>query len=98
MELVLENLPMLSSVSGVLRWMFRFYDREGRDALELSQLRLVIKDSLAFISDKHLTEDFLSDILDAYYSSLYAEHNLLVSEEEFVFDFLNNCKIKDKLQ
>ena len=76
---------------GVLRWMFRFHDREGRDALETYQLKPVIAASLSFISKKDLKTNLVTEILDEY------EDSLVVCEEEFVFDVLNNCKIQEKL-
>ena len=90
-QLVLEELPLLSTVPGVLRWMFRFHDKEGRDALETYQLRPVITASLSFITEKDLKTNLVNEILEEY------EDSLVVCEEEFVFDVLNNCKIQKKL-
>ena len=43
---------------------------------------------------KDFNTTIVSDILNAFDSSLYEENDMFVSEEEFVFDFLNNSKIK----
>ena len=75
--------------------------REGTDAIEFRSLRRIITWSLAFIN-KTVVKDFnakiINDILNAFDSNLYEENDMFVSEEEFVFDFLNNSKIKEALR
>ena len=47
---------------------------------------------------KDLNTKIINEILDAFDSSLYEENDMFVSEEEFLFDFLNNSKIKSALR
>ena len=47
---------------------------------------------------KDLNSTIINDILNAFDASLYEENDMFVSEEEFVFDFLNNSKIKEALR
>ena len=75
--------------------------REGTDAIEFRSLRKIITWSLAFVNKsemKDLNSTIINDILNAFDASLYEENDMFVSEEEFVFDFLNNSKIKEALR
>ena len=47
---------------------------------------------------KDFNTKIVNDILNALDASLYEENDMYVSEEEFVFDFLNNSKIKEALR
>ena len=75
--------------------------REGTDAIDFRNLRRIITWSLAFIN-KSVVKDFdpqiITDIVNALDISLYEENDMFVSEEEFVFDFLNNPEIKEALR
>ena len=56
---------------------------------------------MAFVNKsemKDLNSTIINDILNAFDASLYEENDMFVSEEEFVFDFLNNSKIKEALR
>ena len=71
--------------------------------MDFTRLKQVIKGSLTFITSsetriRDFNDDHIYDILQEFDDSLYTENNMLVSEEEFVFDFLNNSKIKEKIQ
>ena len=75
--------------------------REGTDAIEFRSLKRIITWSLAYINKtgmKDLNTKIINEILDAFDSSLYEENDMFVSEEEFLFDFLNNSKIKSALR
>ena len=75
--------------------------REGTDAIEFRSLSKIITWSLAFVNKsemKDLNSTIINDILNAFDASLYEENDMFVSEEEFVFDFLNNSKIKEALR
>ena len=47
---------------------------------------------------KDFDPQIITDIVNALDISLYEENDMFVSEEEFVFDFLNNPEIKEALR
>ena len=84
---------------GTVREILQF--REATDAVEFRSLRKIITWSLAFVNksgNKDFNSEIINEIFNAFDASLYEENDMFVSEEEFVFDFLNNSKIKEALR
>ena len=87
--LATENLKCLNNPEKLLRWIFRVYDYKGVGKINVHAMPNMIVQLIKLCTDAK-EEEIREDILPIIVRQIgpYERHN--ISEEEFVFDCLNN--------
>ena len=89
--LATENLAKLNTAAGQLRWMFRLHDGDGDGKVEVGTMSRILVSLLTFRGvEGEQCEGLVQAAMTGYNLSHYEEENMMVTEEEFVYDSNSN--------
>jgi len=87
-----EKVP--STMADQFRWLFRLKESKQSGILGILQVKQLLMSIITQIySSEEECEDLIELVMKGYNLDLYEEGNMLVTEEEFVYDSMRNEKL-----
>ena len=92
--LATEGIHKLHKLNEILRWIFRVYDSQGKGEIHVSKIESMVNSLLGLCvrlkhrKDQESVQQLKRDILRHFETKPYDGN--LISEEEFIYDGLNN--------